>query len=56
MFSGAVNLENIIENMSLQDLNRALFRCHEEEAEEGKGGGAYRIKTGAFVYCGLQGM
>lgn len=53
--SGGTNLEAILTKMTLQDLNRALFRCHEEEMDEGKGFGAYHVSTGSFVYCGLQG-
>uniref|UniRef100_A0A914V688 Glycogen debranching enzyme central domain-containing protein n=1 Tax=Plectus sambesii TaxID=2011161 RepID=A0A914V688_9BILA len=50
-------LKAILSRMSLSALNRALFRCHEEEADEHHGNGAYDIpRYGRFVYCGLQGL
>lgn len=45
------------ENMDLLDLNYALYRCDQEERDEGFGGGAYEVPgAGSFVYCGLQGI
>uniref|UniRef100_A0A183IQB6 Glycogen debrancher n=1 Tax=Soboliphyme baturini TaxID=241478 RepID=A0A183IQB6_9BILA len=53
----APSLRTILSGMTLQDLNRVLFRCHEEEADEHPGAGAYYIPgVGNLVYCGLQGM
>uniref|UniRef100_A0A915IDV4 4-alpha-glucanotransferase n=1 Tax=Romanomermis culicivorax TaxID=13658 RepID=A0A915IDV4_ROMCU len=55
--AGGTNFGAIMSKMSLQDLNRVLFRSHEEEADEGKGGGAFYVQNiGNFVYCGLAGM
>lgn len=51
------SLISIVGKMSLPDLNRALYRCDEEERDEGKGLGVYNIPNfGPFVYCGLQGF
>lgn len=48
------DLKSILSRMTFQDFNRTLFRCHEEEVEEGKGFGAYHVpKIGSFIYCGL---
>ncbi len=45
------------ENMDLLDLNYVLYRCDQEERDEGFGGGAYQVPgAGSFVYCGLQGI
>lgn len=50
-------LEEIVSRLTLADLNRALYRCEEEERDETKGAnGAYDIPDfGPVVYCGLQG-
>jgi hypothetical protein len=50
-------LESIVSRLTLADLNRALYRCEEEERDESKGAsGAYNIPDfGPLVYCGLQG-
>lgn len=49
-------LLEIVHNLSLSDLNRVLYRCDQEERDEGRGGGAYVVPiVGPFVYCGLQG-
>jgi hypothetical protein len=50
-------LEKIVSQLTLADLNRALYRCNEEERDETKGAnGAYDIPDfGPVVYCGLQG-
>jgi glycogen debranching enzyme len=50
-------LEVIVSRLTLADLNRALYRCEEEERDETKGAsGAYDIPDfGPVVYCGLQG-
>lgn len=51
------SLINIVGKMSLTDLNKALYRCDEEERDEGKGFGVYNIPNfGPLVYCGLQGF
>lgn len=45
------------EEMDLLDLNYALYRCDQEERDDGFGGGAYEVPgAGSFVYCGLQGI
>jgi len=42
--------------MTMQDFNRIVFRAHNEEEDEGKGGGAFVVPSlGAFLYCGLAG-
>ena len=50
-------LEGIVSRLTLEDLNRALYRCDGEERDESKGAcGAYDIPNfGPMVYCGLQG-
>ncbi len=51
------NLESCCSGMDLLDLNYALYRCDQEERDEGTGGGAYEIPgAGGLVYCGLQGI
>ncbi|CAG2069278.1 unnamed protein product, partial [Timema podura] len=48
-------LREVISRLDLSDLNRALYRCAEEEREEGQGAGVYDIPDfGPTVYCGLQ--
>ncbi|XP_066992681.2 glycogen debranching enzyme [Anabrus simplex] len=55
--SSVSELESIVSRLSLADLNRVLYRCNEEEQDEGKGFGAYDIPGfGPMVYCGLQGL
>lgn len=50
-------LSDIVGSLSLSDLNKVLYRCNEEESDQGFGGGAYVVSTtGAMVYCGLQGL
>jgi len=49
-------LESYITSLSLNDLNRILFRCDGEERDDGKNFGAYNLAFyGDLKYCGLQG-
>ena len=49
--------EDTINQLNLIDLNYALYRCDQEERDDGHGGGAYVVPgAGAFVYCGLEGI
>lgn len=42
--------------MSLSDFNRVLYRCDEEERDEGWGGGAYDfVGFRKAYYCGFMG-
>lgn len=55
--SKGTNFGFIISKMNMQDFNRVLFRSHAEEADEGKGGGAFFVNNiGHFFYCGLAGV
>ncbi|KAK4310829.1 hypothetical protein Pmani_017632 [Petrolisthes manimaculis] len=50
-------LSDIVESLGLVELNRVLYRCQDEEQDEGRGWGAYNIpNSGPLMYCGLQGM
>jgi len=50
-------LETFVAQLSLNDLNRILFRCNGEERDDGKNFGAYNLNNyGDMKYCGLQGM
>ena len=49
-------LERVLTSMTLTDLNLALYRCNEEEVEDGRPG-AYVVPSGGpLIYCGLQGV
>lgn len=51
------NLELCCEELDLLDLNYALYRCDQEERDDGMGGASYEVPgAGSFVYCGLQGI
>lgn len=46
----------VIEALDLDDINRILFRCDQEERSDGFGLGAYDLNhVGPMIYCGLQG-
>ena len=50
-------VERCCEELDLLDLNYALYRCDQEERDDGMGGAAYEVPgAGSFVYCGLQGI
>lgn len=49
-------LEQMISELTLNDLNRILFRCDNEERDDGEGFGVYGLDSyGGLKYCGLQG-
>ena len=48
-------LSSSINVLSPSDMNYALYRCDNEEKDDGRGGGVYVVPgAGAMVYCGLQ--
>ena len=54
-FNGGEIIE-IVKKLSLVDLNYVLFRCDQEEKDEGWGGGVYSLPNiGSLNYCGLAG-
>ncbi|XP_046649156.1 glycogen debranching enzyme-like [Daphnia pulicaria] len=50
------DLQRALSSMTLVDLNMALYRCHEEEVEDGRPGSYVIPGSGPFNYCGLQGV
>lgn len=50
-------IKAIISKLNLNDLNRAIYRCDQEERDMGQGLGSYDVPNyGALVYCGTQGF
>lgn len=50
-------LKAIIAKLNLNDLNRAIYRCDQEERDMGQGTGSYNVPNyGPLVYCGTQGF
>lgn len=53
----AKELTDLISKMNLIDLNRAIYRCDNEERDMGNGIGVYDVPGyGPLVYCGTQGF
>ena len=51
----ARNLQEIIENLTLKDLNHVLFKCEQEEKDGDPQGGVYNLEGyGNLKYAGLQ--
>lgn len=49
-------LSRIIDKLTLADLNRIIYRCDQEERDEGLGFDTYHIPNfSSLVYAGLQG-
>lgn len=52
----AADVKATIDALDLDDINRILFRCDEEEKSDGFGVAAYNLShVGPMIYCGLQG-
>jgi hypothetical protein len=52
----STEIEGIAASLSLADITRVLFRCHDEEQAEDSHSGVYDIpEHGRLVYCGLAG-
>ena len=51
-----MSLESILRRIGLNDLNRVLYRAHQEESGDPHHGGVYQLPVlGPFAFCGLQG-
>lgn len=50
------DLQRALNAMTLVDLNVALYRCNEEEVEDGRPGSYVIPGSGPLIYCGLQGV
>ena len=54
-FSADTELEPVISRLTLADMNRLIYRCDQEERDEGRQGAAYEVPNwGPLVYAGLQ--
>ena len=54
-FSASTDVEHIISRLTLADMNRIIYRCDQEERDEGRGWAAYDVPNfGPLVYAGLQ--
>lgn len=50
-------LKGVISKLNLNDLNRTIYRCDQEERDMGLGTGSYNVPNyGSLVYCGTQGF
>lgn len=50
-------LKGIISKINLNDLNRAVYLCDQEEKDMGLGLGSYNVPNyGSLIYCGTQGF
>ena len=49
------NLDQIVQKLSLSDLNHVLFKCEQEEADDIDGGVYSLDGYGPLKYAGLQG-
>jgi len=54
-FSASSDIEHIISRLSLADMNRIIYRCDQEERDEGRGAAVYDLPNyGPLVYAGFQ--
>ena len=52
-----LSLHEIIQKLTLSDLNHILFKCEEEEKDNNFNGGVYSLDGyGKLKYAGLQGV
>ena len=50
------SFHTLAQKLSLTDMNHVLYRCDNEEKDDGKGSATYEIPNyGKLVYSGLQG-